>query len=183
MLPFNQTEVGTYDWEGNLDTYELADAALTTMDIDDLELSNLTRRRRQHGNNQVLGQIQLSEQTVNNLQVRILTDAAPEQTGWSIANESGEVVASVDPGAEALGSQAVHVWDVTLDDLGCHTFTLIDTEGDGHIAGAASLSDVGSLIVTGMDGETSVGQVIQFQTTDDFSSVEFQFEVTAVFGG
>ena len=31
-----------------------------------------------------------------------------------------------------------------------------------------------------MDGETPVGQVIQFQTTDDFSSVEFQFEVTAV---
>ena len=49
------------------------------------------------------------------------------------------MVASVDPGAEALGSQTVHVWDVTLDDLGCHTFTLIDTEGDGHIAGAASL--------------------------------------------
>ena len=89
-------------------------------------------------------------------------------------------MASVDPGAEALGSQAMHVWDVTLDDLGCHTFTLIDTEGDGHIAGAASLADVGSLIVTGMDGETPVGQVIQFQTTDDFSSVEFQFEVTAV---
>ena len=57
---------------------------------------------------------------------------------------------------------------------------MIDTEGDGHIAGAASLADVGSLIVTGMDGETPVGQVIQFQTTDDFSSVEFQFEVTAV---
>ena len=117
---------------------------------------------------------------MNNLQVRILTDAAPEQTGWFIANEAGEVVASVDPGAEALGSQTVHVWDVTLDDLGCHTFTLIDTEGDGHIAGAASLADVGSLLVTGMDGETPVGQVIQFQTTDDFSSVEFQFEVTAV---
>ena len=183
VLPFNQTEVvGTYDWEGNLDTYELADAALTTLDIDDLELLqfDIVSEDDNTENNQVLGQIQLSEQTVNNLQVRILTDAAPEQTGWSIANEAGEVVASVDPGAEALGSQAVHVWDVTLDDLGCHTFTLIDTEGDGHIAGAASLADVGSLIVTGMDGETSVGQVIQFQTTDDFSSVEFQFEVTAV---
>ena len=47
VLPFNQTEVvGTYDWEGNLDTYELADAALTTLDIDDLELLQLTSSPR-----------------------------------------------------------------------------------------------------------------------------------------
>ena len=89
-------------------------------------------------------------------------------------------MASVNPGTEDLAGQTVHVWDVTLEDLGCHTLTLIDTEGDGHIAGAASLADVGSLIVTGMDGETPVGQIIQFQTTDEFSTAEFQFEVTAV---
>ncbi len=183
VLPFNQTEVlDTYEWQGNLGTYELVDAALTTLDIDDLELLqfDIVSDDDNLENNQVLGQIQLSEQTVNNLQVRILTDAAPEQTGWSIANEAGEVVASVNPGTEDLAGQTAHVWDVTLEDLGCHTFTLIDTEGDGHIAGAASLTDVGSLIVTGMDGETPVGQIIQFQTTDEFSTAEFQFEVTAV---
>ena len=183
VLPFNQTEVlDTYEWQGNLGTYELVDAALTTLDIDDLELLqfDIVSDDDNTENNQVLGQIQLSEQTVNNLQVRILTDAAPEQTGWSIANEAGEVVASVNPGTEDLAGQTVYVWDVTLDDLGCHTFILIDTEGDGLIAGAASLDDVGSLIVTGTDGETPVGQVIQFQTTDEFSTAEFQFEVTAV---
>ena len=67
-------------------------------------------------------------------------------------------MASVNPGAEALGSQAVHVWDVTLDDL-CRP-SPYRHRGRRHIAGAASLADVGSLIVTGMDGETSVGQVI-----------------------
>ena len=68
-----------------MDTYELADAALTTLDIDDLELLqfDIVSEDDNTENNQVLGQIQLSEQTVNNLQVRILTDAAPEQTGWS----------------------------------------------------------------------------------------------------
>ena len=112
--------------------------------------------------------------------LRMKTDGAPEQLGWSITDGTGAVVASALPGSENLEPTTEYVWDVTLPELGCYTLTLMDEGGDGLFNLATSMDGVGFLEVNSTDGETILDQDWFYQELDAFSEVTFDLEVTQV---
>ena len=183
LLPFNQTEVlGSSDWQGELGTYDY-----TTVDLLDVAIDGETSfvfdvisEDDNDGNNTTQGTVMASEEVANNLEVRMKTDGAPEQLGWSIADDMGNVVASVLPGSEDLEATTEYVWDVTLPNLGCYTLTLMDEGGDGLFNLATSMDGVGFLEVNSTDGEAILDQDWFYQELDAFSEVTFDLEVTQV---
>ena len=183
LLPFNQTEVlGSSDWQGELGTYDY-----TTVDLLDVAIDGETSfvfdvisEDDNEGNNTTQGTVMASEEVANNLEVRMKTDGAPEQLGWSIADDMGNVVASALPGSEDLEATTEYVWDVTLPNLGCYTLTLIDEGGDGLFNLATSMDGVGFLEVNSTDGEAILDQDWFYQELDAFSEVTFDLEVTQV---
>ena len=183
LLPFNQTEVlGSSDWQGELGTYDY-----TTVDLLDVAIDGETSfvfdvisEDDNDGNNTTQGTVMASEEVANNLEVRMKTDGAPEQLGWSIADDMGNVVASALPGSEDLEATTEYVWDVTLPNLGCYTLTLIDEGGDGLFNLATSMDGVGFLEVNSTDGEAILDQDWFYQELDAFSEVTFDLEVTQV---
>lgn len=185
LLPFNQTEViGSAEWEGSLATYEF-----TTVPLIDVVLENATTyvfdvisEDDNDGNNQTQGTVAGSEETTNNLEIRVKTDMAPGELGWNLTDYDGNVVAEVAPGTEMTAGVTEYVWDVTLPALGCYTLTLVDEGGNGFIGGATSMAGVGFLVVNSMDGEVLVDEDVFFQEIDEFAEVEYQLEVASVSG-
>ena len=183
LLPFNQTEVlGSSDWQGELGTYDY-----TTVDLLDVAIDGETSfvfdvisEDDNDGNNTTQGTVMASEEVANNLEVRMKTDGAPEQLGWSIADDMGNVVASALPGSEDLEATTEYVWDVTLPNLGCYTLTLMDEGGDGLFNLATSMDGVGFLEVNSTDGEAILDQDWFYQELDAFTEVTFDLEVTQV---
>ena len=183
LLPFNQTEVlGSSDWQGELGTYDY-----TTVDLLDVAIDGETSfvfdvisQDDNDGNNTTQGTVMASEEVANNLEVRMKTDGAPEQLGWSIADDMGNIVASALPGSEDLEATTEYVWDVTLPNLGCYTLTLMDEGGDGLFNLATSMDGVGFLEVNSTDGEAILDQDWFYQELDAFTEVTFDLEVTQV---
>lgn len=183
LLPFNQTEIiGSSDWQGELGTYDF-----TTVDLLDVAIDGMTTftfeviaEDDNDGNNSAQGTILKSEEVANNIEVRMKTDGAPEQLGWSIADDMGNVVASVLPGSEDLEPTTEYVWDVTLPALGCYTLTLMDEGGDGLFNLATSWDGVGFLEVYSTDGEVILDQDLFYQELDAFSEMTFDLEVSQV---
>ena len=183
VLPFNQSEVlGSSDWQGELGTYDYTTVDLldVTIDSETLFVFEVISEDDNEGNNTTQGSVTASEEVTNNVEVRMKTDGAPEQLGWSITDGTGSVVASVLPGSENLEPTTEYVWDVTLPELGCYTLTLMDEGGDGLFNLATSMDGVGFLEVNSTDGETILDQDWFYQELDAFSEVTFDLEVTQV---
>lgn len=183
LLPFNQTEVlGSTDWQGELGTYDYTTVDLLDAAVDGINtfVFEVISTDDNDGNNAVEGTVLGSEEVANNLEVRMKTDGAPEELGWSITDQTGTIVASALPGSENLESTTEYVWDVTLPELGCYTFTLLDEGGDGLFNLATSLDGVGFVEVNSTDGETILDQDWFYQELDAFSEVTFDMEVTEV---
>ena len=92
------------DWQGELGTYDYTTVDLldVTIDSESLFVFEVISEDDNEGNNTTQGSVTASEEVANNLEVRMKTDGAPEQLGWSITDGTGSVVASVLPGSENL---------------------------------------------------------------------------------
>ena len=111
-----------------------------------------------------------SVESTTNIQVRITTDNWPGETGWVIADDAGNEVASLAVGSLAQNPNTLWTWDVDLPSTGCYTFTIFDTYGDGlHASQWGDYTD-GTAGVYSMDGETEVGIVWEY---DGASGIEF----------
>ncbi len=183
LLPFNQTEVlGSADWEGELGTYEFTTVELLDAQVDGetIFVFDIVSTDDNEGNNTTQGTVSGAEEVSNNLEVRMKTDGAPNQLGWTLADPSGTVLASVMPGSEDLEPTTEYTWDVTLPELGCYVLTLLDEGGDGLFNNATSMDGVGFLEVNSTDGETILDQDIFYQELDAFAEVSFDLEVTSI---
>jgi thiol-disulfide isomerase/thioredoxin len=183
LLPFNQTEVlGSADWTGSLATYEFTTVSLIDVVLDNstIYVFDVISEDDNDGNNTTMGSVNSSEESTNNLEIRLKTDMAPIELGWTLTDDLGNVVQEVLPGSEMTQNLTEYLWDVTLPSLGCYKLTLYDAGGDGWIAGATSMAGVGYLMVNSMDGEVVVDEEVFFQSTDAFTTVEFQFEAATV---
>ena len=183
LLPFNQTEVvGSADWEGELGTYDFTTVNLldATVDGETIFVFEIVSDDDNDGNNSTQGTVLGAEEVTNNLEVRMKTDGAPEQLGWTLSDASGMVVASVLPGSESLEPTTEYTWDVTLPELGCYVLTLLDAGGDGLFNNATSMDGVGFLELNSMDGETALDQDLFYQELNAFDEVSFDLEVTDI---
>jgi len=110
-----------------------------------------------------------SEETNTYIQIRITTDNWPEETGWDLRDADGNIVESVAVGSLAGSADTEFIWNVGLD-LGCYTFTMYDTYGDGLYASQWGNYTDGTAGVYSMDGEMEVGVVFEY---DGASGIEF----------
>ena len=180
LLPLNQTEVvGSVNWQGELGTYEFTTVELfdVTVDGETTFVFEVISADDNAGNNTTQGTVWTSEEVATNLEVRLKTDGAPEQLGWTISDQTGFVVASVLPGSQNLEANTEYAWNVTIPELGCHTLTLLDEGGDGLFNLATSMDDVGFLEVNSVAGETVLDQDWFYQELDAFFEVTFDMEV------
>ena len=120
-----------------------------------------------------------SEEATTSIQVRIMTDNWPQETGWSIINSNGAVVESSDVGAYTLGDN-LYTTNVTLDLNECYTFTMIDTYGDGLNASYWGDYADGYAQIVKVDGAAELGYVLDYQGSSGvwFEVLEIGMEVT-----
>ena len=64
------------------------------------------------------------------MQVNIVTDDYPEETGWTIRNASSQIVARANAGDFTTAGQ-LFTTSVTLESPGQYTFTITDEYSDG----------------------------------------------------
>ncbi len=121
-----------------------------------------------------------SEESTTNIQVRVMTDNWPQETGWSITNSNGGVVENVDPGAYTAADN-LFTTDVTLDLNECYTFTMVDTYGDGLNASYWGNYADGYAQIVKVDGESELGFVLDYQGSSGvwFEVIEVGMEVTS----
>ena len=81
-----------------------------------------------------------SVSTLNQIVVEIMPDPFAEQVSWEIRDENNEVVAGATcapvPEISWDALEVVQEWSVTLPNLGCYTFHLLDSEGNGMSPGS-----------------------------------------------
>ena len=124
-----------------------------------------------------------SEETNTYIQIRITTDNWPEETGWDLRDADGNIVESVAVGSLAGSADTEFIWNVGLD-LGCYTFTMYDTYGDGLYASQWGNYADGMAGIYSMNGETQEGIVWEYMGSSmvEFSEVNAGLEATAVSG-
>lgn len=124
--------LSSLDWSGSLATYGTETVTLPPASgIDgasplqfsittagDLDASNNTRE-------EFVSQVV----TTQEIEIEILTDNYGEETSWEVTDPDGNVIASSAVGSYV--SSTTYNETVQLDALGCYSFTLYDSYGDG----------------------------------------------------
>jgi len=126
-------ELLSYDWTGNLDTYEMevVDLGEAIFPSTSLFVIEVTSEDDYEGNNSLSQTMNLSSETATSLvRVRFTTDNMPGDNRWSITDDSGAEVAGIEFG-DMTENQTEYVWWVNLDNLGCYTFDVYDLIGNG----------------------------------------------------
>jgi thiol-disulfide isomerase/thioredoxin len=176
------TELLSYDWSGNLDTYGIANVDLGSASFDastDFTIE-ITSGDDNDVNNSSTGAVELATEGTSLIKVEIMTDNWPAEISWNISDDGGNVIESVEEG-EVSGSEGdVIVWWVSVPETGCYTFTMNDAYGDG-LAGEQWGSIAGSCTVkTYNDDLTFISTIFDYDGSYDFESVAAGMSVTSV---
>jgi len=122
----------SYDWTGSVDTYGTEDIMVGTLNTGgsaDLSIE-ITSANDNTTNDAVAISIAGATEATTHLRINLLTDNYPDETGWSVMNENGTIVASAEAGDYTELNTFV-VEDVFVPATGCYTFTISDVYGDG----------------------------------------------------
>ena len=174
------TVVGSVDWTGNLDTYEVeivevGTASLTAQTTFDIEITSTDEIAT---NNSTSATVELIEQqSTNNVRLNLLTDAYPNETYWALLDNSLNVIDEGGPYANP-GEEIIVDWQL---DLGCYTFVMQDAYGDGLHASWANngAGPDGSFSLDAMDGSAVSSTLLSSYAPDEFSVLVMPFEVSS----
>lgn len=147
------SSIASESFSGNLSTYQITtiDFGMLTLSGSSIEIG-ITTTDVNTSDNVLTQDIALAATNANpEVTVTIETDAYGSETTWEITNEAGATVASGGPyeNLTAAGTTPQTPVTTTLED-GCHTFTILDSYGDGINAGYGE----GSYTVTDANGTT-----------------------------
>lgn len=121
-------------WTGNLETYAIEEVTISDVDFPgstDYTVEIIEAFDSNLDNNTASGAVQQSVESAMLIQVEIMVDNWPQEIGWSIKDDSGNLVEAVSPGSIGGGEGDVFDWWVTLPEEGCYTFEITDSYGDG----------------------------------------------------
>ena len=123
----------SYDWSGDLETYGITNVELGTASFDaDTEFTiEITSSDDNDVNNGSEGAVALATEGTSLIHVEIMTDNWPQEIGWSISDDMGNVIESVEEGSVAGNEGDVIEWWVSAPSTGCYTFEISDAYGDG----------------------------------------------------
>ena len=176
------TELLSYDWSGNLDTYGIVNVDLGSASFDastDFTIE-ITSGDDNDVNNSSTGAVELATEGTSLIKVEIMTDNWPAEISWNISDDGGNVIESVEEGEVSGAEGDVIVWWVSVPETGCYTFTMNDAYGDG-LAGEQWGSIAGSCTVkTYNDDLTFISTIFDYDGSYDFESVSAGMSVTSV---
>jgi Secretion system C-terminal sorting domain len=128
----------TYNWNGNLNTYDVTQQSIGPVSINtagDVTLTATVTSTDDYTLNNYTSNIvnASSEESTTHIRLDWLFDNWPQETSWKITNEDQEVVASAAAGSYSaiMFSQAPLVIDIYLPSTGCYKFTYTDLIGNG----------------------------------------------------
>jgi hypothetical protein len=127
------TDLLTYEWTGNLDTYEIIDVELgdASFATTSFFFVDIISEDGYEGNNSVSTTMNLSSQTATSLvRIQFSSDGTPADNRWAISDASGAEVAGIGFG-EMTDSNSDYTWWVNLPTTGCYKFDLYDQTGNG----------------------------------------------------
>lgn len=130
------TTVATFPWTGSLATYAYTDVNLgtTAISANTTFTYSITTVDAISTNNTTTGVVNYSALQANSsaITVKITTDRYGAETRWTLKNGSGTTVGSGGPFTNMATNGAYPQTDVNLMlPLGCYTFELTDSYGDG----------------------------------------------------
>jgi len=181
----NGSEIASTDWTGNLSTYAFTDVTVGNASFTSTPnlTFEITSADGNDTNNSTSGAVALSPETTTYVQVRVTTDNWPEETGWEIVNDMGMVIESVAVGSLS-SADTEFTWDVGLPGTGCYSFTMFDSYGDGLYASQWGNYQDGTAGVYGMDGESQIDIVFEYDGASgvQFGELSVGMEATTVTG-
>lgn len=148
---FNNTEILSYNWTGNLAKYALEEVTIgqyTPTQNGTLKVK-ITSANDDTANDEVSVPIGPAPQAANQyITVKITTDAYGSETTWKLKKGNGAVVAQGGPynDLQAAGETVQTPVSVTLPAVDCYTFEILDEYGDGM---CCSYGDGGYQVVDG----------------------------------
>ena len=127
----------SYDWSGDLETYGITnvDLGTATFDADTDFTIEITSADDNDANNMSDGAVALATDATSLIHVEIMVDNWPQEIGWSITDDMGNVVEEATEGSVGGSAGDVVEWWVSVPSTGCYAFTITDSYGDG-ISGA-----------------------------------------------
>ena len=123
----------SYDWTGDLETYGITnvDLGTATFDADTNFDITITSSDDNNVNNTSMGAVELATDATSLIHIEIMVDNWPEEIGWSITDDMGSAVEAVTPGSIAGAAGDVFEWWVSVPATGCYAFEITDAYGDG----------------------------------------------------
>lgn len=126
-------ELLTYEWTGNLDTYEMEVVELgeAIFPSTSMFFIDVISEDDYDGNNSVSETMNMSNEVATSLvRVRFTTDNMPGDNRWSIYDDGGNEVAGIAFG-DMTENNTEYTWWVNLETLGCYNFEVYDLIGNG----------------------------------------------------
>ncbi len=132
------TVLGTYEWTGNLDTYEVAEvtvATFTPAQTANTIIYTSLNTDDEAANNSANGSVTADNTVMPGVAVEfvIKTDNYPAETTWRLLDGDGNVVDQDPPGNYAAATEYTENWN--LNDNECYRFEIFDAAGDGICCG------------------------------------------------
>lgn len=164
------TVVSTGTYTGSLNTYQTA--MVTCSVIANYSGGNLSVEVTATGENNVANNT--SSTTVlgavsvkNRILLDITTDGYASETSWKIKNSSNAVVpGTTDP---TLANNTTYNFVYNLTTLGCYTFSITDSYGDGITPGTINVRDIAGTVIWNDDAFGS-GVDVPFKVTEIIST-------------
>ena len=176
------TEVLSYDWSGDLDTYEVAnvDLGAASFDASTAFTIEITSSDDNDVNNSSSGAVELAAEGTSLVKVEIRTDNWPGEISWNISDDAGNVIESVAAGELTVADEVV-VWWVSVPSTGCYSFTQGDTYGDGLLAEQwGDFTNGYCLVETYNDDLIYISTIFDYDGSYEFESVSAGMSVTSV---
>ncbi|MEP2024231.1 MAG: T9SS type A sorting domain-containing protein [Reichenbachiella sp.] len=113
------------------------------------------------------------DNTKKQVKLKLTLDSYPEETTWHLKNDEDEIIFS---GGPYEGETGTILEDLCVDEVGCYTFTIEDSYGDGICCDLGE----GSYIIEDVEGnELVIGDgIFESSKSDDFC-LEFECLLTA----
>ena len=176
------TELLSYDWTGDLDTYSLENVELGTATFNsntDFTIE-ITSGDDNTANNNSSGSVALAVSGTSLIHIEIMIDGWPEEISWTVTDASGAVVDQVSPGEMAGEPEDILEWWVSAPSEGCYTFEIQDTYGDGINGTAWGVNDGYCTVKTYDDNLTYVSTVYNYDGSYQYETEAAGMAVTSV---
>ena len=165
------------EWSGLLESGEALELDLNEITGQGILSISLVEVNGEAWNDARESYVNASVESPNQFRFTLLTDHFPQQSFWSFSDESGSEIAGVASGEDLVGNAHTEfVWEFSAPELGCYTFELGDTYGDGLDSEFGNWQ-AGSAKLEALDAEEVVATLFEHNGSADGN---FQSLVTSL---